>query len=141
MADAMGTRSGVTTEPIKSHRILLADSANSWGIASLMPLKNVDIISYEGNQGMASYTAFWAWVNKHSRKVRSCKYAVCCTEDVAQRLCVSFYKGRIYLAVQTLYRCYYDALNTLISSHQNPSPGGLDSVLRLEFHLGYPIFF
>ncbi len=29
MADAMGTRSGVTTEPIKSHRILLADSANS----------------------------------------------------------------------------------------------------------------
>ncbi len=29
MADAMGTRSGVTTEPIKSHSIFLADSANS----------------------------------------------------------------------------------------------------------------
>ncbi len=58
MADAMGTRSGVMTEPIKSHSILLADSANSGGIASLTPLKNVDFISYEGNQGMASYTAF-----------------------------------------------------------------------------------
>ncbi len=69
-------------------------------------------------------------------------------KSIAQRLCVSFYKGRIYLAVQTLYRCYCDALNTLIRSHLNPSPGGLvsfvggpDSVLRLKFNLGYPIFF
>ncbi len=31
---------------------------------------------------------------------RSGKYAVCCAEEfVAQRVCVSFYKGCIYLAV------------------------------------------
>ncbi len=60
--------------------------------------------------------------------MRSCKYAVCCAEEyVAQRLCVSFYKGRIHLAVQTLYCCYYDALNTLISLNLNSSPGGLVS--------------
>jgi len=74
----------------------------------------------------------------------SCNYAVCCAEEyVAQRLCVSFYKGRIYLAVQTLYRCYYDALKTLIISNLNPSPGGLVSFLDtfLKFKLVYPIFF
>ncbi len=60
--------------------------------------------------------------------MRSCKYAVCCAEEyVVQCLCVSFYKGRIYFAVQTLYRCYCDALNTLISSNLKASPGGLVS--------------
>ncbi len=33
-------------------------------------------------------------------------YAVCCSDqDLAQRLCVSFHKGRICLADQTLYLC------------------------------------
>ncbi len=59
--------------------------------------------------------------------MRSCKYAVCCAEEfVAERVCLSFYKGRIYLAVQTLYHCYY-ALKTLIISILNPSPGSLVS--------------
>ncbi len=47
-----------------------------------------------------------------------------------------------------MYRCYYDHLKMLISSNLSPSPGGLvsfigspDSVLRLKFNLGYPIFF
>ncbi len=44
-------------------------------------------------------------VNEYRRNARSCKYAVWCAEVyVAQRLCVSFYKGCLYLAVQTLYR-------------------------------------
>ncbi len=36
-------------------------------------------------------------------------------------------KQCFYIAVQTLYHCYYDALNMLISSNLNPSPGGLVS--------------
>ncbi len=36
-------------------------------------------------------------------------------------------KQCFYIAVQTLYHCYYDALNTLISLNLNPSPGGLVS--------------
>ncbi len=41
-------------------------------------------------------------------------YAVCFgVQDPAQSLCVSFHKGCIFLADQTLYLCYYDASNTL----------------------------
>ncbi len=59
--------------------------------------------------------------------MRSCKYAVCCAEEfVAQRVCVSFYKA-VFLHSSSNTHCYYDALNTLISSNLNPSPGGLVS--------------
>ncbi len=53
-----------------------------------------------------------------------------------------------YRAVPCSGKAPYDALNTLMNSNLNPSPGGLvsfvggpDSVLRLEFHLDFQYFF
>ncbi len=44
-----------------------------------------------------------------SRTVEMCEaanYAVCCgDQDLAQNFCISFHKGHIFLADQTLYLC------------------------------------